>query len=278
MDVGVYLDYITKNMQRLGQHFLKNEGVLQKIAAAAHLEEATALVEIGPGHGELTDFLIEKAGEKMKIVLIEKDPALFEKLKERFGGQSRIDVRNGDALKLLPAIIELLPSGDYCLVGNIPYYITGKLLRIISELERKPKYSVLMVQEEVADRICAAPPSMNRLAASVQFWAETTIAMRVPKADFLPPPKIDSAVVVMAKKETKPLVESEHYYRAVRAIFSQPRKTLLNNIAAFHLSPTSATTAKEECIKALEELGIDPKTRPQNLSVKDIALIAERLF
>jgi 16S rRNA (adenine1518-N6/adenine1519-N6)-dimethyltransferase len=265
-------------MQRLGQHFLKNEGVLQRIAAATHLEEATALVEIGPGHGELTDFLIEEAGKKTKIVLIEKDPALFEKLKEKFADQSCTDIRNGDALKLLPSAVNSLPSGDYCLVGNIPYYITGKLLRTISELKRKPKRSVLMVQEEVADRICAVPPSMNRLAASVQFRAETTIAMRVPKSDFSPPPKIDSAVIVMTAKKDTPRAESERYYRAVRAIFSQPRKTLLNNIAAFQLSPTSATPEKQECIKALEELGIDPKIRPQNLSIKDIVLIAERLF
>jgi 16S rRNA (adenine1518-N6/adenine1519-N6)-dimethyltransferase len=265
-------------MQRLGQHFLKNKGVLQKIAAAAHLEAATTIVEVGPGHGELTNFLIEEVGGKTNIILIEKDPALFEELKERFENQSRIDVRNGDALKLLPSIVVLLPLGDYCVVGNIPYYITGKLLRTISELERKPKRSVLMVQEEVADRICAVPPSMNRLAASVQFWAETTIAMRVPKSDFLPPPKIDSAMIVMTVKKDAPLAESERYYRAVRAIFSQPRKTLLNNIAAFQLSQTSTTPEKQECIKALEGLSIDPKIRPQNLSVEDIVLIAKKLF
>jgi 16S rRNA (adenine1518-N6/adenine1519-N6)-dimethyltransferase len=285
-------------MQKLGQHFLKNTAVLEKIVAALALTDGDRVIEIGPGHGELTIPLVATARKNSgAVVCIEKDrslvPALTE-LSEKEGG-GILSIIEGDALKLLPEVAgrfaateasHTAGAGDlshYKIVGNIPYYITGKLLRVISELEHKPTRTVLLIQKEVAERICAAPPDMNRLAASVQFWADARIVAQVPRHDFSPPPEVDSAVVVLESKSTaqKSEVRGAHtttsidsalyYYRAVRAIFAQPRKTLLNNLSA----STGGTMTKGIIIEELKKLGIDSASRPQDLGIKQIVAIAQ---
>ena len=140
---------------------------------------AGPIIEIGPGHGELTR-LLQSADPSAPIVAIERDHLLAEKLRSEPRGNLRIE--EGDALALLPSLTESEPfkGADYKIVGNIPYYITGHLFRIIGDLEHKPTRCVFMVQKEVALRLCAAPPDMNRLAASVQFWANATIIAQVP--------------------------------------------------------------------------------------------------
>jgi 16S rRNA (adenine1518-N6/adenine1519-N6)-dimethyltransferase len=285
-------------MQKLGQHFLNNTAVLKKIVDALALANGDRVIEIGPGHGELTAPLARAAenahAKHCEIFCIEKDHTLIGGL-EQFAAQEnatamsgasgargsaspRVTIIEGDALKLLPDIVATK------IVGNIPYYITGKLLRTISELEHKPKRTVLLIQKEVAERICAAPPAMNRLAASVQFWAKTEIVAQVSRRDFSPSPKVDSAVIVLNTKifTGKPTLElSTHasaacdlnptlYYRAVRAIFAQPRKTLLNN-----LSTAAGKTVKKDDVSAqIKKIGIDPGARPQDLDIDQIASIA----
>jgi 16S rRNA (adenine1518-N6/adenine1519-N6)-dimethyltransferase len=292
-------------MQKLGQHFLKNAEVLQKIVSALALADNDRVIEIGPGHGELTAPLVRAAqGKRCEIFCIEKDHALIGEL-EQFAAQenataaggtgdevsagARVTIIEGDALKLLPETIALFPHGaSYKIVGNIPYYITGKLLRTISELEHKPERTVLLIQKEVAERICAAPPDMNRLAASVQFWADAEIVAHVPRKDFSPVPEVDSTVIGLNTKlsaeksapgfakhgdATRTLdrnLDPALYYRAVRAIFAQPRKTLLNNLSA-----AAEKTAKKNDIAArIEKIGINPDARPQDLSIDQIASIA----
>jgi 16S rRNA (adenine1518-N6/adenine1519-N6)-dimethyltransferase len=131
-----------------------------------------------------------------------------------------------------------------------------------------------MVQKEVAERICAEPPRMNRLAASVQFWAQPKIIARVPRTDFSPPPEVESAVVeftVRAPAIGNGLPE-ERYYKAMRAIFAQPRKTVLNNVAA------GSGGNRNEIAASLSALAIDPNSRPQDLSIEKISRIAENFF
>jgi 16S rRNA (adenine1518-N6/adenine1519-N6)-dimethyltransferase len=191
-------------------------------------------------------------------------------------------------------------SKPYKIVGNIPYYITGKLLRVISELDQKPVRAVLMVQKEVAERICAVSPEMNRLAASVQFWADARIIAIVPKKDFSPPPEVDSAVIVLETKKwaldgtpahgSAAHIDPELYYRAVRGIFAQPRKTLLNNIMAIDNAlnekndkngpddKPKMSHGKEVVAARLMECGIDPAARPQDLDIAQITLIANTLL
>jgi len=132
---------------------------------------------------------------------------------------------------------------------------------------------VLMVQREVAERICATAPTMNRLSASVQFWADAKIIAAVPKKDFVPPPNVDSAVILLSKKPEQPTIDADRYYCAVRAAFSQPRKTILNNISA-----SKNDVPRQEIEILLKKLGIKPDGRPQDLSVGELAAIAGALW
>ncbi|MDO8536642.1 MAG: 16S rRNA (adenine(1518)-N(6)/adenine(1519)-N(6))-dimethyltransferase RsmA [bacterium] len=280
-------------MRRLGQHFLKNRSAIQKIIGALELKNGETIIEVGPGHGELTDELLassfelleKKAGHKIKVIAIEKDPELafsFELLAFRGKYESQIEIINGDALKILPSLVKSynLKAKSWKLVGNIPYYITGHLLRVIGELKNKPALCVFTVQKEVAERIAAEPPHTNRLSASVQFWAEPEIIGYISKKDFFPPPAVDSAIIKLETRDKGQETNSEQYYAAVRALFAQPRQTILNNLrraAIERASPFGRATKlpKDEISKKLKQIKIDPEDRPQNLSVQDIIKISE---
>jgi len=279
-------------MQKLGQHFLKNQKVSLKIIDALALGIGDTIFEIGPGHGELTELLKksatvisanDKKNRGIKIICIEKDEDLCELLKKHFDGDEQIEITSGDALKLLPRLVSKYQNTDdeYKLVGNIPYYITGHLFRVISELKNKPGKCVFMVQREVAERITAQPPKMNRLAASVQFWAEPKIIVNVPKTDFRPAPKVDSAVLLFERKNDSELCNTNDYYATVRAIFGQPRKTVLNNIYTDRTETEKSKNPvrkKGDLISALENIGVNPESRPQNLSIDDIKNISAAFF
>jgi len=244
--------------RQLGQYFLINQEKLRKIAAALDFKPDETIVEIGPGHGELTELITGR------IIAIEKDERLANYLKQKFSVQKNIEIISGDALKILPK----LEIKNYKLVGNIPFYLTGYLLRIIGELENKPLLIVFTLQKEVAERICSQPPKMNLLAASVQFWAEPKIIDYISKKDFQPQPKVDSAVIELKsitlglRSQTK--CYKENYYRLIKILFKQPRKTILNNLA------TSLEKNKEEIIKILEASKIKPSDRPQDLTLEQI--------
>jgi 16S rRNA (adenine1518-N6/adenine1519-N6)-dimethyltransferase len=274
-------------MQKLGQHFLKNKTALRLIAEALELQSDKAVeetvIEIGPGHGELTEQIRSQA-PNAKIIAIEKDAALAKKLAEKF------EVIEGDALKILEHItngagvgVDASAGSTFKIAGNIPYYITGHLLRAISELEQKPELCVFTIQKEVAERIIATPPRMNRLAASVQFWAEPKILKILAAGDFSPPPKVDSAIIRLETKNNASTAREgketgkktmEQYYAAVRIIFAQPRKTVANNLGQGTRDKGQGRIKKEGIIKILEKIGIKPNARPQDLSVEDIMAIA----
>ncbi len=251
----------------LGQHFLINGKALAMVAESLAIRDGMAMIEIGPGHGELTDLLI--ASPAMKIIAIEKDYELAEALKKKYALlANKVEIVEGDALKDLPRITERIGL-PYVLAGNIPYYITGHLLRIAGELGNKPVRTVLTIQKEVALRICAVPPRMNRLAACVQAWGTPHIAMSLAPADFDPPPTVDSAIIAI---ETKIGEEAgdlpENYYETVRIIFQQPRKTTLNNLAA------DLSLPKAETLDLLKKAGLSGTERPENLSTDTIRRIA----
>jgi 16S rRNA (adenine1518-N6/adenine1519-N6)-dimethyltransferase len=265
-------------MQKLGQHFLRNKSAIQKIVAALHLTSGDMIIEIGPGHGELTSELLMANGQ-LQIVIVEKDAVLCSALRKNFD-KPQITIVEGDALKLLPVTIDGLPRdtiANYKLVGNIPYYITGRLLRIVSELKNRPTRSVFTIQKEVAERIVAEPPRMNRLAASVQYWAKPSIIATLPASDFVPPPKVDSAIILLERKNLSD-VSADIYYAAMRTLFAQPRKTILNNLVVGQESGVRVMKDKKTTDTALREIGINPEARPQNLTIIDIESIARRLF
>jgi 16S rRNA (adenine1518-N6/adenine1519-N6)-dimethyltransferase len=247
-------------MTRLGQHFLKDAEVLQRIVGALEIEPGDMIIEIGPGHGELTRRILERAPKK--LIAIEKDKSLVSSIQYLVSNYDNLEVIEGDALKILPTLPKTynLKPITYKVIGNIPYYITGKLLRAIGELTEKPKLVVLTIQKEVAERLCAKPPKMNLLAASVALWGEPEIIRLISRNAFRPRPKVESAVVRVTPHSKQPSQEeSKRYYDFIKKLFRQPRKIIANNLAG-KPSPT-----KEEAGKFLEKHGINPGLRPQNL-------------
>jgi len=290
----------------LGQHFLKNKVKLREIVEALELKDGDVVIEIGPGHGELTNEIVLKLQslkvENFKIIAIEKDREFASNLKEEFGNNKNIEIIEGDILKIFPEV-----TTNYKIVGNIPYYITGYLFRILGELEHKPELIVLLIQKEVAERVCAKKGDMNLLAASVQFWAEPKIIDYVSRNDFEPAPKVDSAIIKLLPVTSQLLsrlkCNKEKYYKFIKILFKQPRKTILNNlllgitdqnIAILSDSMLSDRIAedkkenelqiinkeenkkeiKEEIVEKLKKVGVGPNARPQNLSVERIIALS----
>jgi len=266
----------TKNMgRRLGQHFLKDEKALKKIVGELELKSGDVIVEIGPGHGELTREILNKFKDlkiqTSKVVAIEKDPTLVDGI-EYLVSSKKLRVIEGDALKVLPVLDTKykMPNTGYKLVGNIPYYITGHLLRIVGELQKKPKLIVLTLQKEVAERLTAGNPStgaqgkMNILAASVQFWGKPEIIGFISKQSFKPSPKVDSAIVRLKphKKIPFPVKNYTLFAEIVREAFNHRRKVLRNCLK-------NLVNAEQWTI-----IGIDPGLRPEQLSVEDYVRIA----
>lgn len=249
--------------KNLGQHFLINKSAIKKIVAALDLKPSDIIIEIGPGKGALTDELVSQLTGKLgykKLILIEKDRDLAAGFYKKYFQNKQIEIINDDVLKILTSYV--LPLKSYKIIGNIPYYITGKLLRILSELENKPKLTVLMIQKEVAERIVAIPPQNNLLAAAVQFWAKPKILFTLKPKDFNPPPKVNSAIILLTPKPYT--LNPDAYYKLIRIIFKQPRKTILNNLK------TGLKMPKNEIGTSLKSIGIRPNDRPQNLSLKQL--------
>ena len=258
----------------LGQHFLINKSAIQKIVDALDLQKGETVIEIGPGEGALTLPLSEKcAAIGCKIVAIEKDPELVESSKYKV--VSNVQLISGDALKVLPRIFPdyLLPTTNYKVVGNIPYYITGKLLRVLGELDRKPELIVLTIQKEVAERAVAQPPRMNLLAAATQIWSKPSIIGRLKPKDFEPPPKVDSAIIkIIPNLRRCERLRLDEYYRAIKVIFKQPRKTLLNNLS------TGLNKDKTDILEVLKKMGLSETVRPQNLDLEALQNLSQKLF
>ena len=248
-----------------------NKSKLRKIVDALDLKKRDVVIEIGPGHGELTEELRIK-NKELRIITIEKDGELAEALKKKFFQDKNIEVIEGDALKVLKSYT--LNFKSYKIAGNIPYYITGYLLRIIGELERKPELTVLTIQKEVAQRICAQPSTrrrqgyggrgMNLLAASVQFWAEPKIIGYISKKDFRPAPKVDSAIIRLRIKNRDLGTKNDDYYKLIKVLFKQPRKTIFNNFCG------AGKSNADKCRSILLKASINPSDRPQNLNIEQI--------
>ncbi len=276
---------------RLGQHFLKNTQIASEIVSALEIKEGEIVIEIGSGTGALTQGLVREINDfGGRLIAIEKDPALVEELARNFQfflrprAQDRGAIFNqlsitgsaiieGDAIKKLAEVVEALGNKNYKIIGNIPFYITGKIFRIIGDLEQKPETVVMMIQKEVAERLVSLPPKMNLLAASVQFWAKTEILRVVSRQEFQPKPEVDSAVIrLTAKKQKRSRLETENYYKLLKIVFKQPRKTILNNLRG------GGEAIDIERIKNFfAERGVGTDGRPQDLGVNFLEELADFL-
>ncbi|MBM4389354.1 MAG: hypothetical protein FJ088_16585, partial [Deltaproteobacteria bacterium] len=228
---------------------MKDKKILAAIARETlHLLPVTryplpTIIEIGPGHGELTQRLLALSGE-LQVIGIEKDGKLIPHLSALQERYKNFEIVAGDVRNVLPELAKSLKlKAKTCtIVGNIPYYLTGYLLRLLGDLVTHYPLLitkvVLLVQKEVAERVCAMPPHMNLLAAAVQFWAVPRIAAKVPPGTFSPPPKVSSAVLILTPHEPPPSHEEAlRYYALIKKLFRHPRKTAHNNLVNKSIPP-----------------------------------------
>lgn len=237
----------------LGQHWLKDESTLRYICDAAKLSPDDTVLEIGPGTGALTVKLLETG---VRIVAVEKDEELAAKLKLR----QNLTVVAGDILRF---DLSNLPQ-NYKVVANIPYYLTSNLIRVLSENPNPPSLMVLLVQKEVAERLCANPGAMSLLSVSAQLFYDCQAGQVVPAELFEPAPKVDSRVVIMAR-HSKPLFEdldTKQFFRVVKAGFSERRKKLRSSLSG------GLGITKEEADRVLIKADIGPDARAQELSLE----------
>lgn len=253
----------------LGQNFLINEGVYKKIVSAAEVAAGDKVVEIGAGLGTLTEYLAETGAQ---VLAIEKDRRLAAWLGDKFRDQKNVKIVEGDVLKIDPKTIEL-KSHNYLLVGNIPYYITSHFLRNVFEKWPRPKTVVLMIQKEVAKRITAKPPQMSILAVSVQYYAKAQIVSLVSRGSFYPAPKVDSAIIKLSDINTEGQRGFEKkFFKVVTAGFRGKRKQLTNTLA------TNLKLPKQEVERRLTSIGVDPKRRPETLTLEEWKKITNTLL
>jgi 16S rRNA (adenine1518-N6/adenine1519-N6)-dimethyltransferase len=238
----------------LGQHFLSDKNILATIVSAAEVSENDIVLEIGPGTGTLTAAL---AGHAKQVIAVEKDRELCALLEKRFAEYANVKIVCADALKINPNYH--LPITNYKIVANIPYYITGRLLRLMFETWPRPTAAVLMLQKEVTERICAKPPKMNRLAAIIQCFSEPKLICRVGRGAFIPAPKMDSTVIGLQNIQQKHPDDRKTTYLISKG-FSQPRKLLVSNLGK------SFPEQRQRIIEALKKLDLSLQARPAELS------------
>ncbi len=279
----------------LGQNFLSDRRYLAPMLAAAELTSTDTVLEIGPGKGVLTAAL---ADQTSCLVAVELDDRLIEPLRQRFAAQPHVHIIHADILEEAPekvlastclpeleigdwrlgdSAIRRFSAGEaisqfpnlqspisYKVVANLPYYITSAVLRHLLEAAQPPTLAVVMVQWEVAQRICAQPGDLSLLAVSVQFYAQPRIVQRVPAAAFSPRPQVDSAILQL-RTRPQPVVDvtPERFFTVVRAGFSQKRKQLHNSLAA-GLGMEKATVQQW-----LAAAGIDPMRRAETLNLTE---------
>lgn len=256
----------------LGQNFLTSAAVIDDIVEAAEIE--SGVIEIGPGFGVLTRALSAAAD---KVVSIEVDERLLEVLEYTLCGCDNVRIINGDALKLdLNRLIEEeFPNQAVSIAANLPYYITTPIIAKLLEERLPVKNIVVMVQKEVAERLQSKPGTKDYGAITVmcRYYTEPEIITSVPAGLFVPPPKVDSAVLrLRVLEEPRVKVKNEKtFFRTVKAAFSQRRKTLLNCLAS------SFSMSKEELARILESVGIDPARRGETLDLDEFARLSDRL-
>lgn len=242
---------------KLGQHLLTNVGIARAVAIAAGILNEDKVLEIGPGKGMLTKEILLLGGI---VTAVEKDPGMVAILRERFAEEIqdlRFKIYEGDARDLTPD--KLFPKGTYKIAANIPYYITGELIRSCLTAKNKPVSLALLVQKEVAERI-ARSKKESILSLSVKAYGTPKYIKTVSRGSFNPPPSVDSAILAVydiSNKNFKKITE-EDFFRIVKAGFAQKRKTLAGN-----LKRGAGINASE----ALDAVGISEKARAEDVTL-----------
>jgi 16S rRNA (adenine1518-N6/adenine1519-N6)-dimethyltransferase len=253
--------------KNLGQHFLNDRRILERIADALELTGTETVVEIGSGRGSLTEILAPRAA---RLIAIEYDRALAEILRKRYADRPSVQILEADVLTVDLAAVA---GADYYVVGNVPYYITTPIL--FHALKRpRARRSVFLVQREVADRIVAEPGTKEygALSVNVQAVANPKYLFRVAPGSFLPPPKVESAVIRIEPRAEPVVSENseETFRRFVIDAFGMRRKQMRRILRSLW------NLNAEDAEAALAAVGIDPSARPESLSPQQLARLSEK--
>ncbi|WP_130863056.1 16S rRNA (adenine(1518)-N(6)/adenine(1519)-N(6))-dimethyltransferase RsmA [Bacilliculturomica massiliensis] len=263
----------------LGQNFLTDGNIVDKIVESAAAGPTDLIIEIGPGIGVLTAAAAAAAGQ---VVAVEIDRNLIPVLAETLKEYDNVEIINRDILKTdLTEVIgnyEKINGAERTgvkIIGNLPYYITTPIIMKILEDGVKADSLTIMLQKEVADRILAGPGTKiyGALSVAVQYYCTVSLVAKVPKEVFVPQPKVDSAVIRLDLRKEKPveLISEEAFFATVRGGFGQRRKTLLNSLTGV------MGRTKEEIGEALKQAGIDPRRRAETLSIQEFADLANAI-
>jgi len=260
-----------KFKKSLGQNFLTDKNILQKIVMAAEVSDEDVILEVGPGAGALTQTL---AAQAFQVMAVELDQTLLPILKETLQDYANVVVVHGDVMKInIQELMSYYPGKRWKLVANLPYYITTPVIMRFLE-ERIPLHSLtVMVQREVAERMVAKPggKDFGMLSVSVQYYTIPQMVTIVPKTVFIPQPEVDSAVIRLEMRE-HPAVDvpnEKDFFRLVKASFGQRRKTLRNALLG------GLGIGKEELENLLTGAGIEGNRRGETLSLEEFAILAK---
>jgi 16S rRNA (adenine1518-N6/adenine1519-N6)-dimethyltransferase len=253
-------DYGLKPQKGLGQNFLVDDLYLERIAQAGGVKKTDTVLEIGAGLGSLTRYLAASAGV---VVAVEIDKNLFPALKKVTKPFDNVRLVQGDFMEM--EISDLVSADGYKVVANIPYYLTSNLIRRLMESQVKPELTVLTVQKEVAQRICAGPGKLSLLALGVQVYGEPRIAFTIPKGAFFPVPQVDSATLVVEHfPQPRILPERlDNFFLLAKAGFTQKRKMLHNALSG------APDLNHDQAMDMLSQAGIEPERRAQTLNLQE---------
>ncbi|MBM7704923.1 16S rRNA (adenine(1518)-N(6)/adenine(1519)-N(6))-dimethyltransferase RsmA [Metabacillus iocasae] len=263
----------------LGQNFLIDTNILNRIVDHAELTPETGAIEIGPGIGALTEQIAKRA---KKVVAFEIDQRLLPILKETMEPYPHVNVIHQDVLKAdVHDVIskEFEGISDLMVVANLPYYVTTPILMKLLEEKIPVRGMVVMLQKEVADRIAAKPGTKEygSLSIAIQYYTEAETVMIVPKTVFNPQPNVDSAVIRLIRRSEPAVhvVDEDFFFKVVRASFGQRRKTILNNLTN---NLPKGKENKQQIEQALSAASVDPKRRGETLSIKEFGLLSDELL
>ncbi len=269
---AILLSITMKAKKSLGQNFLKSKQALRDIVQAGEVTEKDTILEIGPGKGALTGELLAHGGT---VIAIEKDRELITYLSEKFKAEiatKKLLLIEDDILDFEFSIYKLSAT-TYKLIANIPYNITGAIIRKFCEAEQQPERMVLLVQKEVAERIVARDKKESILSISVKAYGTPKIIAKVPARYFSPAPKVDSAIIAITNisKNMFTAVSEQSFFEIVRSGFAHKRKVLIKNLEE------GVSIPKEKLLIIWEQLTLSPNVRAEELSLENWGQIVQKL-
>lgn len=262
------MNFIQK--KSLGQNFLTNQNIVRVVSESAQIREGETVLEIGPGNGVLTQKLL---GSRAKVIAIEKDNRLIQILNKKFTHEienKKLILINEDILTI--NISKIIKNEKYKIVANIPYYITGALLRNIFSQNNLPILVVLMIQKEVAQRVLARNGKESILSISIKSYGKPEVIKYVSRGNFSPPPNVDSAILRVSNisKDFFKKIDEEKFFQILRAGFSSKRKYLIRNL--------EKVESREKLEKIFDRFRIDRRVRAEDLNLDEWGKLTLAIF